>query len=95
MEQIEAMQRTPKLSEGVIVNEDPETPSLLNPMTGEIYITNKIGKVISDLADGTRTVKTIGETITGRFVGAKEEVVFKETQDFLNDCVEKGLMSWV
>ena len=57
-------QRTlPVRLEGLIVNDDDVTPTLLNPLNGHIYVTNKIGKRVIEMCDGKRTVADIVRSI--------------------------------
>ena len=39
----------PKKLDLLIVNDEPDAPSILNPMSGQIFITNQVGKRIMEL----------------------------------------------
>lgn len=82
----------PKRLDHVIVNDDDEAPSILNPMTGQILVTNKVGQCIFELLDGENSVDDIVAHLVGRFEGAREEVVREDVEGFLNEGREKGLV---
>jgi hypothetical protein len=84
----------PKRAEMVVINDDLETPSLLNPVEGKIFVTNRVGKRIMELADGTRTVDDIVEQIFREFRGTQKEVISNEVQAFLKESGEKWLITW-
>lgn len=84
----------PKRVESVIINDDAEAPSLLNPMTGEIFVTNAVGKHIMELADGEKDVAQIVATLNDRFKGAPEDTIRKDALAFLEDGEKRGLISW-
>lgn len=84
----------PRRNEMVVINDDLETPSLLDPVEGKIFITNRVGKRIMELADGTRTVDQITDGVIERFTGAQREVVRREVEAFLGDGEKRGLVSW-
>lgn len=85
----------PRRNEMVVINDDLETPSLLDPVEGKIFITNRVGNHVMELADGSRTLEEITQSIVERFQGAESSVVRKEVEAFLNDGEKKGLVSWV
>jgi Coenzyme PQQ synthesis protein D (PqqD) len=84
----------PRRSPMVVINDDLETPSLLDPLEGKIFITNRVGKVVMELADGTRTLDDITDCIVDRFAGAEKAVVRKEIEIFLFNSEKRGLVSW-
>lgn len=84
----------PKRNEAIIVNDDPEAPSLLNPINGEIYVTNKVGKRIFELADGETSTDGIVERILHQFKGAPPDTVRKDVEVFLDNGVQRGLIEW-
>ena len=47
----------PRKIEVLIVNDEVETPSFLNPMSGQIFVTNPVGKRLMELADGSRNLR--------------------------------------
>lgn len=82
----------PKRLDHVIVNEDDEAPSILNPLTGQILVTNKVGQCIFELLDGEHSVDDIVTHILGRFEGAREEVVREDLESFLDEGRERSLL---
>ena len=87
-------QKIPNKADDIIVNDDDEAPSLLNPMTGEILITNQVGKTIMDLADGQRSVDDIVSAVVARFKGPPREVIEEDVHAFLDDASNKGIIHW-
>ena len=88
------MRGHPKKIESLIVNDEGETPSLLDPMTGQLLITNQVGKRIVELADGSRDVESIAETVAQEFRGADKSTVLQEARRFLAEGLEKGIVTW-
>jgi hypothetical protein len=84
----------PRRVDSVIINDDPEAPSILNPMTGDIYVTNPVGKHIMEVADGTKTVDEIISSVLVEFKGAPADAVGRDVQVFVRDGIEKGILSW-
>lgn len=85
----------PKKLDVVIINDEAETPSLLNPMSGQIFVTNRVGKRIMELADGSRDLEGIVEEVTRQFKGTPRAVVEQDAGSFLREATEKGLVSWL
>lgn len=84
----------PKKIETLIINDNPEAPSLLNPTTGQILLTNRVGKRIIELADGNRDVKSIAEQISREFRGAQTSNVVRHAESFLAESTRKGIVTW-
>lgn len=84
----------PKRLETVVINDDAEAPSLLNPMSGEIFVTNKVGRCIFELADGESSVDEIIRAVSQRFKGTTDEVIRADTLSFLEDSTKRGLITW-
>jgi hypothetical protein len=84
----------PRKVDTLIVNDDDEAPSLLNPMTGQILLTNKVGKRIIELSDGSRDVASIGRQILQEFHGASASDVSQHVDKFLEAGTQKGLVTW-
>ncbi len=87
-------QGKPQRVESVIINDDAEAPSLLNPMTGEIFVTNKVGQQIFELADGTATVDEIVKAVAERFEGASVDVIKNDALAFFDNATNRGLVTW-
>jgi len=84
----------PKKLDVLIVNDDEEAPSLLNPLTGQMLITNQVGKRIVELADGNRDVEAIARQIVKEFRGAQEPEVLQHVEVFLAEGARKGVVTW-
>ena len=84
----------PQRVETVIINDETEEPSLLNAATGQILITNTVGKRIIELADGSRDVDSIVASIVDEFTGAETAKVLAHAQTFLTESTQKGIVAW-
>ena len=84
----------PKRLDVLIVNDDEEAPSLLNPLTGQMLITNQVGKRIMELSDGSRDVEAIVRQIVKEFRGALEPDVLQHVEIFLAESARKGVVIW-
>lgn len=85
----------PKRLEALILNDDEQAPSILNPTNGQMLITNSVGKRIVELADGSRDVGTIAAQIAGEFRGARMEDVLRHTETFVTEGTRKGVFTWM
>ena len=86
--------QTPKRIDVLIINDDAEMPSLLNPISGQIFITNKIGKQVIELADGRLKAGEIADQIISRYRGAAAESIRHDVLAFLDAGTTKGLITW-
>lgn len=84
----------PKRLDALIVNDDDQAPSLLNPLTGQMLITNQVGKRIVELADGDRNLEAIAHQITNEFRGARLPDVLQHAETFLAEGTRKGFVTW-
>ena len=84
----------PKKLEMLIINDEAETPSLLNPTSGQIFVTNPVGKRLIELADGSRTLEQIVEELSGEFADADPSDVYADARTFFETSTEKGLVTW-
>ena len=84
----------PKRIEMLIINDEVETPSFLNPMTGQILVSNPVGKRIIELADGRRSVDDITDEISREFKGAPRARVRDDVVAFVTESAHKGLLTW-
>ena len=89
-----AQRGNPKKLDVLIVNDDEEAPSLLNPLTGQMLVTNQVGKRIVELADGSRDVEAIARQIVREFRGAREPEVLEHVEVFLAEGARKGVVTW-
>ncbi len=84
----------PQRIDELVINDDGEAPSLLNPLNGQILITNQVGKRIIELADGGRDVKSIAMAVAQEFAGAEEADILQHAETFLAEGTEKGIVTW-
>ncbi|HKH48372.1 MAG TPA: PqqD family protein [Thermoanaerobaculia bacterium] len=85
----------PKRIEKLIINDDDrQAPVLLNPTTGQMLITNPVGKRIVELADGTRGLEAIAMQIVSEFRGAQIPEVRQQAEAFLAEGEKKGVVTW-
>ena len=84
----------PKRNEAIIVNDDADAPSFMNPISGDIFVSNKVGKRIMELADGSMSVDEIANKIFTEFPGAVMETVQQEAAEFLQLATKNGLVEW-
>ena len=84
----------PKKLDDLIINDDLETPSLTDPNSGRMIITNAVGKRIIELADGSHTIDHIAHQLFEEFEGAEPDDIRNHTEDFLRAAATKGLVSW-
>ena len=84
----------PKRLEVLVINDDAEAPSLLNPLNGQMLITNRVGKRIVELADGSLDVAAIAGRVAREFRGAREEDVLAHAERFLAEGERKGIVTW-
>jgi hypothetical protein len=91
---VDTSRGNPKRLEVLIVNDDEQAPSLLNPLTGQMLITNPVGKRIVELADGNRNLEAIAAQIAQEFRGARLQDVLQHAESFLAEGEKKGVVTW-
>ncbi|MEO1084187.1 MAG: PqqD family protein [Acidobacteriota bacterium] len=84
----------PQRLDSVIINDDSEAPSLLNPMTGEIFVTNPVGRHIFGLADGAMTIEEVVDAVAEQFDGASKDVIRNDALAFFDNATNRGLVTW-
>jgi hypothetical protein len=84
----------PKRLDVLIINDDGEIPSILNPLTGQIFVTNRVGKAVIQLADGSRTGGDIVGWVQTHFSGQPPDVMAREVLAFLEEGAGRGLIAW-
>ena len=84
----------PRKIDELVINDDGEAPSLLNPTNGQILITNQVGMRIIELADGSRDVGSIADAVAQQFTGAEAADVQRHAEAFLDESTEKGIVTW-
>lgn len=85
----------PKTIDTLVISDDEETPSLSDPTSGRLLITNQVGKRVIELSDGSRDVSRLTDHIFEEFEGATRDEIRRHILHFLNECVRKGLVVWV
>ncbi len=86
--------RKPKKIDVLIINDEVETPSFLNPMSGQIFVTNPVGKKLMELADGTRNLHEISAELSRDFKGAPQAEMLSDATEFFVASAQKGLVTW-
>jgi Coenzyme PQQ synthesis protein D (PqqD) len=84
----------PKKDEMVVINDDFDVPSLLHTAMGKIFVTNRVGARVMELADGSRTIDEIAEQLGAQFYGVEPGVLRSEVTAFLDDSAQRGLITW-
>lgn len=84
----------PKRIDTLVINDEAEVPSLLDPLSGKVFITNRVGLHVVELADGTLGLEEIVAQVAERFVGATREVIHDEVSSFLEQVRDAGLVEW-
>lgn len=84
----------PKKVDVLIINDEAETPSFLNPMSGQIFVTNPVGKRLMELADGTRNLEEISAELSRDFKGAPQSQLIADARGFFEESSKKGLVTW-
>lgn len=84
----------PRRVDTLVINEDVEAPSLLDPTTGKILITNSVGKRIIELSDGSRDVGSIAQQLAREFRGPGEDQIAQHVETFLAASEKKGIVTW-
>lgn len=84
----------PMRLEGVIINEDDVTPTLINPFNGHIFVTNNVGKRVVEICDGQKGIEDIVRHISQEFSGSSFEAIRADVQEFLELASRKGIIIW-
>jgi hypothetical protein len=92
---MDKQQRRPKRVEQVVVTDESDVPSILDPVNGRIFLTNAIGKHVMELADGLRSTAEIARELACRFQSVDEGRIHRDVTAFLDDTAEKGLTVWL
>lgn len=83
--------RVPVLLPCGVTNEADEVPTVLNTITGTIYLTNEVGMTIIQLCDASRSVAEIAGIITEKY-SIDMTRSMTDVQEFLRDAVEVGIV---
>lgn len=80
--------------DGLVVNDDDVTPTLLNPLNGHIYVTNKVGKRVIEMCDGQKSTDEIVRNISTEFAGATRDAIQADVHQFLEFASKNGVITW-
>lgn len=80
--------------EGLIVNDDEVTPTLINPLNGHIFVTNKVGKRVVEICDGQKGIEDIVRRISHEFSGSSLETIRTDVNEFLELASRNGVITW-
>lgn len=82
----------PRMDTAAVVTQDSSSTTVLNPISGRIFVINDVGKRILELSDGTRTIDQIAAEITTEFHGAQVSETLRDVGEFLEGCVDASLV---
>lgn len=85
------MMSNPRSIDGLIYNNEEEVPTLLNPVTGQIFVTNEVGRRVLELCDGDRTIDEVIAAILNEFADSSADQVREDVQEFLTRAIEQRL----
>ncbi|HZS94428.1 MAG TPA: PqqD family peptide modification chaperone [Chloroflexota bacterium] len=85
----------PVCFERTIINADISGAiTVLNPVTGRVFVVNDVGRRILELADGSRTLGSIVDTILSEFHGSERASTERDVGDFLRGCEDAQIINW-
>jgi hypothetical protein len=80
--------------DGLVMNDDDVTPTLLNPLNGHIFVTNKVGKRVIEMCDGEKNVDDIVSGIGREFAGVTLDAIRDDVEKFLELALKNGVIIW-
>lgn len=81
----------PRRRDDILVQGAGDTLILLTPDSGDYFTLNDVGGRIWELADGTRTVTEIAQTLSDEYE-APPEVIEPDALEVLTELAEAGLL---
>ncbi|MGB2716699.1 MAG: PqqD family protein [Vicinamibacterales bacterium] len=82
---------SPRAIAGLVYSSDDVVPTILNPVTGQIFVTNEVGKRLLELCDGSRDVDALVAQIAAEFAGCSVDQARADVVEFLSRAVEQRL----
>jgi len=83
----------PKTIDGLTSTRNGNNLVLTNPRDGQILVTNHVGGAIIGLADGTRDLDRIVETLALEYPSVEREKLARQVRLFVDDAVRRGLIA--
>ena len=90
----DALAACPRMAESAVITQDASATTVLDPVSGRIFVINDVGRRILELSDGAHTLDSIGESIAAEFHGAESEALQRDIEDFLRGCTEASIVRW-
>lgn len=84
----------PVMNRFLVINDEEEIPSILNPVTGKVYIINSVGLEILRLCDGTRSIAEIVNKLFDEYDSVSREQLQSDVMSFIEDCSKGGVIDW-
>ena len=85
------MVNNPKSIDNLVYNDDDSVPTILNTVTGQLFVTNAVGKRVIELCDGTRSLDDIASQLSREFSGCAPQVIRTDIDEFVRQSVQQGL----
>ncbi len=90
---LDLLKKMPVLAEQAVISENESGAiTVLNPVTGKVFVINDVGRRVLELSDGTRSLEEIIATITKEFAQAEPDLVRRDIQDFVAGCLAAQLL---
>ena len=83
----------PKAIDGLTSTRNGNNLVLTSPKDGQILVTNHVGGAIIGLADGTRDLDLIVETLALEYPDVERDKLARQVQVFVDDAVRRGIVA--
>ena len=80
-----------RLNENVILSEQNDVFTILNPETDDLMVTNSIGKIV--LESSGDKVEDIISKLVNTFNSIESQVIEKDVIEFITECKKKGVIT--
>lgn len=84
----------PKRIEGLVIDQGEKALALSHPETNRTVLTNRVGRQILELADGTLPLAAVVDRLAARYPGVARETLARQVEAFVEDGVRKGILVW-
>lgn len=78
----------------LILNEDQEVPSVLNPTTGKVFLVSGLGMAILKSCDGSMGVEELVRETSECYPDVPISTIKSDVEQFVKQGVEGGLLVW-
>ncbi|RIH90703.1 Coenzyme PQQ synthesis protein D [Calidithermus terrae] len=90
---LDLLRQRPTLIEHAVINEDESGAiTVLNPVTGKVFVINDVGRRVLELSDGNRSLEQIIVAVCEEFAQADPDLVRRDVQDFVAGCLAAQLL---